>query len=257
MKFVKVFGGIVLLVVALLAVLFIYVLTNLGSIVRDMVEQVGPQITQTPVHLGNVDINVREGRGQLSDFAVENPAGYSSENLFTFDNVILQIEPGSVTQPVKVLNEVTIEGVQITAEQKGMTTNLQEVLKNIQSSGGPADEPPAEQTDVRLMLEQLNFTEGTIKLITEKHGEYDVTLPRVELKNLGDRTTGLTPEELGKAILEPLVKQAQRAVQTRLETAAREKAEEEVKGRLEEKLKEELGDDADKKVEGLKNLLGK
>ena len=257
MKFVKVFGGIVLLVVALFAVLFIYVLTNLGSIVRDMVEQVGPQITQTPVHLGNVDINVREGRGQLSDFAVENPTGYSSENLFTFDNVVLRIEPGSVTQPVKVLNEVTIEGVQITAEQKGMTTNLQEVLKNIQSAGGPDEEPSAEQADVRLMLERLNFTEGTIKLITEKYGEYDVALPRVELKNLGDRTTGLTPRELGKAIMEPLIKQAQRAVQKRLEAAAREKAEGEVKGRLEEKLKEELGDDSDKKVEDLKNLFGK
>ena len=257
MKFVKVFGGIVLLVVALLAVLFIYVLTNLSSIVRDMVEQVGPQITQTPVHLGNVDINVREGRGQLSDFAVENPDGYRSENLFTFDNVVLRIEPGSVTEPVKVLNEVTIEGVRITAEQKGMTTNLQEVLKNIQSAGGPDEEPSGEQADMRLMLEQLNFTEGTIKLITEKHGEYDVKLPRIELENLGDKTTGLTPNELGKAIMEPLVNQAQRAVQTRLETVAKEKVESEVKGRLEEKLNEELGDDAYKKVDDLKNLLGK
>ncbi len=258
MKFVKIFGGIILLIVALLAVLFIYVLTNLGTIVKDVVEDVGPRITQTPVHLDSVDIALREGRGQLGGFAVENPEGYSSENLFTFDNVVLQIEPRSIAEPVKVLNEVTVQGVQITAEQKGLTTNLQQVLKNIQAAGGPGEEePPTEQAEVRLMVEELNFTEGSIKLITEKYGEYDVPLPKVELANLGDRDTGLTPSQLGKAVMEPLIQQAQRAVEQRLEDVAREKVEEEVQGKVEEKLKEKLGEDADEKAEELKKLFGK
>ena len=75
-------------------------------------------------------------------------------------------------------------------------------------------------------------------------------IPDINLSNIGKQENGLSPEQLGPAILEPLLKQAKQAVKKELEALTREKAE----NKLNEKMDEKLNDEQKEQVKGLKKL---
>lgn len=251
MKGVKLFGGLIALLIVVIIGVVLFVLSNLNQIVKETVETVGPEVTQTSVLLDRVNIEITEGKGELNDFVIGNPAGFSSEHLLKWDTIHLQIDPASVTSDVVVIKNFTIEGVNIIAEQKGYSTNLQSLLETLDSgSSAPKEEKPSqsgEAADVRLMMERVRFADNSIDFVTEKYGSYSLPLPSFELTNIGDKTTGLTPEELGIAILKPLIKQAKQAVEDRIKGLAKE----ELEAKLKEK-KEELKAKAKEKEEELK-----
>ncbi|WP_086932237.1 hypothetical protein [Agarilytica rhodophyticola] len=265
MKGIKIFGGLIALLLVIVVGVVVFVLGNLNQIVKETVETVGPEVTQTNVLLDQVDIALTEGKGELNDFVIGNPQGFSSPHLLKWDTIRLQIDPASVTSDVVVIKDFTIEGVDIVAEQKGLRTNLQALLDNLDSgASSPKQEKPSqsgEARDVRLMMEQVRFADNSINFVTEKYGSYALPLPSFELSNIGDKTTGLTPEELGVAILKPLIKQAKKAVEERIKGLAKEELEaklkekeKELKAKAEAK-KEELKAKVDDKKDKLKEKL--
>ncbi len=251
----KVFKLLLVLIVFVLVVavgVLLYLVNNINGIVKDVVESEGPKVTQTEVTLGGVDIQLRKGRGELTDLVIANPPGFESPEAFRADQLVLQIKPSSIAGDVIILEEIVVKGVSVTAEQKGLTTNLQTLLKSVQeAAGGGGQEPTEDGSDVRLMVEKLSFTDNSLNLITEDYGSYPVDLPGLELTDLGSRENGLTPAQLGQAILEPVLRQAWEAAQERLKSKAQDEAE----AKLKEKAKEELGDDAEETVDKLRGLL--
>lgn len=251
MKAVKIVLGLIVLLLVLAVGIFAYLAGNINDIVKDVIESEGSKITQTDVTLGGVNIELRQGRGELADLKIANPEGYTSETALHAKQLALQIEPGSVVDDVIVINEVVIQGVSITAEQKGLTTNLQALLRSIQEA--TASDAPAEQkeSDLRLMVEKIRFADSAVNLVTEKYGNYELKLPSLELNDIGTRERGLTPAELGQAILQPLLDQARDAATQKL----KERAKDEAETRLKDKAREKLGDDVEENVDKLRGLL--
>ncbi len=283
MKSIKVLSLVFFFVLAAIVAGVIYVLGNINQIVKEVVETVGPEVTQTSVTLRDVDIKLTKGSGELKHFVVGNPAGYSSPYLLKWDTIGVAIDPKSVRSDVVVINDVTVKGVNIKVEQKGLSTNVQALLDNLPKSdkkGGGANGGTSSE-EVLLALKHLTFSGNSIELITEKWGSYRLDMPNFELANLGDSQNGLTPEQLGKAILKPLLKQAQQTAEQRLKSVTKEKLEaklkekeaelkakaEDKKDELEQKakdkkaeLKEQLSEEkaeADAKKEALKEKLKK
>lgn len=294
MKAIKIFGGIIFLVIVIVVGIVFYVLGNINQLVKEGVETVGPKVTNTSVLLDDVNIKLFKGRGELNDFVIGNPEGYKSSHLLRWDQIALEIDPKSINTGVIMINDVTIRGVNIKAEQKGFNTNLQDLMKTLQSKAGSGDtntedsRAASEGPDIRLAMKNMIITGNSIDFITEKFGQYNLKIPSVEVSNIGDPNVGLTPEQFGIEILKPLVKAAQDAVEDKVRDLGIEELQakllakkEELKGkvdaekervkqqiedekqRLEEqenKLteeKEEVKDEASKKVEDkLKGLLG-
>jgi hypothetical protein len=274
MKITKVFGGIVVLFVLVLVGAGLYVFSNLNHLIKVAVERVGPAVTGTAVSLNKVNVEVTKGRGELQSFTVANPQGFDSAHLLRWDKIVLQIDPASVRSEVIVIKDIVIEGVNIIAEQKGLNTNLQEMLKKFKGDSSESASKEEAGEEVRLMVEHIRFADNSISLVTEKLGNYDLKIPALKLNDLGDKATGLTPKELGKAILEPLIRQAKIAAETRIkwlakeELAAKLKAktdefktkakdkEAELKSQAEEK-ETELRDSFDSKKDEFKNKFNK
>ena len=268
MKATKILAAIAMLIVLLAIGIIAYVYFNLNYLVKDAVETYGPQVTQTRVALRSVDIKPFDGKGELSNFVISNPEGFSGEHLLKADKITLQIDPLSVTKDVIVIKEMTIDGVNVLAVQKGMTTNLQELLKNFKQGSSASDKTQAESKDIRIIVEKLNFLNNSVSLSTESYGDYVVDLPAIAQTGLGSKTNGLTPKELGFAIMEPFVKRAKNSVETKLKAIVKEKVTDKAKAKIDakvdekkaeakEKLKEKLGEDAEKKLKDLKGLFGK
>lgn len=243
MKIVKILAGIVILLIIVIAAGLYFGLSNLNGLVEDVIESSGSKTLQTAVNVGGVNIELLDGKGAINNLSIANPKGFSNNNIASIGNATLQIDVKSLANKVKVIKQISIDGVKLRAEQKGITdTNIKALLDNMKSTSGKtnntASNDSSEQVDVRLMVESLRFGESEIVLETEQFGGKTITLPAYTQNNIGNKTTGLTPDQLSEAIVSNLMRKAEKAVKRKLREAAKDKAEE----KLKEKLKEELGD---------------
>ncbi|VUD47884.1 hypothetical protein TDB9533_01119 [Thalassocella blandensis] len=242
MKVFKIVLALVLVLVLLIGGAIYYVLTNLNALVKQIVESEGPKITHTTVQLNEVDLEPLKGRGELKGFKIGNPGGYTSEHLLKWDSILLHIDPQSLQTDVIVIEEFGVSGVNIKVEQKGKTTNVQDLLKALPSGSSSSSETSSgtSEAQVRMAIKRLKFADNSVDVITEKFGSANVEVPAFELSNIGDPNVGLTPEQLSAAILKPLMKKAKDAAEDKLKNMARE----ELEAKLDAK-KEELKQKAD------------
>jgi hypothetical protein len=233
---------------AIAAILAYFLLSNLDDIIKRVIEDVGSHVTQTEVTLDSAHIDLKTGRGSLSGLTIANPpgAGYKSAYAFQLDNIVLGVDLESLSGPVIVLTEVTVDGARLVTEQRGDKTNLTELLANIEAAsnktGAGPDQPQAEAaaSDERLMLEKFDFINTSALIITEQLGEKALQLPDIHVNNIGDKETGLTPEQMTHELLRSVIRKVSRAARDYLrelaEEALKKKYEPETK-QLEDKLK--------------------
>ncbi len=266
MKAVKIILGLVIAVAIVVGIVVFLGLKNINAIVKGTVESVGPQVTQTNVTLEKVDIDITRGRGELNNLMIANPAGFNSDYAVRLGQIVLEIEPQTLLNPVIVIKEMRVGGVKLIAEQKDMVnSNLQQLLKSVQSktgggstgdsstgdSAGNAAAVADSGSEIRMMVEKLVFAGSSVQIITEQWGEHTLDLPDIEVDGIGDRETGLTPNQLGQAILKPVLEQAKAKVKRDLKQRVGKKAE----AKLKQKLEDKLDDKQKEKLEALKQLL--
>lgn len=192
------------LVVGLLALaLIVYVGGQffLGSAVEAGVNRMGPRITQTKVNLDDAALSPLSGTGTLSGLAVGNPAGWSDANAFYLGRVHLEVEPASVFKDTIVINRLVIEQPEITYETRVVSSNIGDLLKNIEASvGGGQDKPDdPNATPKKFIVKHFQFQDGKVTLGVGP-AALPLALPPIELKDLGVAEGGLTAGQLAVAI---------------------------------------------------------
>ncbi len=254
MKIAKPLLGLLVALVVIIAVFATIGLNNLNQLIKVAVETAGSEATQTAVTLNKADITLSEGKGELLGLTVANPEGYNSDYVFSMDRVAIEIDTSSVTENVLVIRDITIDGAALIAEIKENTdSNLQEILDTLKAGSANQSNTDANSTyegsDVRLMAERVRILNTSARIILAQEGEKTLTLPDIDLKDIGDKTQGLTPEQLSQALIKPIVDQARKQVNKALKAEAT--------NRLKEKLAEKLSDEDNQKLDKLKSLFGK
>jgi len=228
MRALKVILIVLLLLVALIGGGVYYLFSSLDSIVASAIEKIGTEVTGTEVSVDRVHFKLRKGRGEIHGLHIANPQGYSSDSVFKFDQVALQIEPVSLTEPVIVFNEILIDGAVLTTEHKGgVSTNVEEVMQNIRSQFASDEEArpdPAPGEELRYMVEKLSFTNISLLVISPEFDNRTVTLDDLKRSNLGTRERGLSAQELAQAVVQPLIDNAQKRLTDELKSRARDEA---------------------------------
>ena len=103
-----------------------------------------------------------------------------------------------------------------------------------------------------MAVKKFTFADASIELVSDQFGEKTISLPSINLRNLGSAEKGLTPDELASAVMTPVLAAAKETVKNYLETMAKDKAEAAVK----KKLSEKLGEGGAEKLDQLKSLFG-
>lgn len=236
----------------------IYGLKNLDSLVKQVIEQVGTEVTGTKVSVAGVKITLAEGRGEIHGLNIANPAGFNTRHLFHLNTVALDITPESLLGDVIVIDEVLIDGAEIVTEQKGQTTNLQALQKNLakHSQGSTTQSEKASSADqaagkpVRLAIKSFKFINNNAQLHTEQWEPQQLNVPNIVMTNLGSPTSGLTPEQLSAEVIDRLTK----AVEKSAKEALKKKAEKEAKKALNKELDKNLSDKEKKQLDSLKSM---
>lgn len=227
-----------LAVILALSVLALFLLDNLDSIVKDTIEDIGTELTGTSVTLEGSTIDLVKGSATLNGLTIDNPKGYDSDYAFYMKEVTVAIDLASLKNPVIVLKEVVVRGSRLNAEQKGESSNLSDLLANVEANSKASDasgkeQPAGDSAEIRLALKRFVFANTEAKLITETQGEKSIKVPDVRRKNMGTAKQGLTPEQLGDELLQAVLEEVEAAVADYVADLAKEA--------LKDKIREEIG----------------
>lgn len=228
---------IVLAVIVVAVVIGAYLLiSNIDSMVADLIEKRGSEATGTAVTVSGVEISLGEGSGSIDGLAVASPEGYDADEAFSFENITVDIDVQSIRSDPIVLDEVRIIAplVNVEAKESGMT-NIDEIRRNIEEMAGDGGEPAGEQQNIR--IDRFVMERGRIEFDGSDLGieHQSIDLPGLTMENVGGET-GSTGAEIARTIMKALVRQVTGQIAS---------------SRIEDLMKEKLGDDAAEKAKGL------
>ena len=221
MKKLLVVVGVLLL---LLVIGFFVFASQLGSIVKSGVNRMGPQITQSKVELSDAQISPFSGQGTLTNLVIGNPQGWQSSNAFTLGQISLHVEPRSLTGEHIVVNSIVIDRPEITYETRLTSSNLQDLMRNIQNAAG-GETKGTTKDGKAVKIEVKNFELRNARITVMGAGQTaTIDMPPLTLQNLGSNEGGLTPEQLSVAVMKEVTAQAiQAATRVAMEKGLLEK----------------------------------
>lgn len=183
----------IVIVVVVLVVLAVLIFNFAGnSIIKNAVEFGGTTALSVPVNVGDVDLSLAKAKFTISNVKVGNPAGYKAENMFELGSLIVDSSYGELMSDPAVIEEIAIDGINITLEQKGLTNNIQDILNNLDKKSAPKEKQPTTPQEPakpakKLVIKRLTINNAAVSAqlpLSPKPLKF--TLAPIELKDIGN-----------------------------------------------------------------------
>lgn len=188
----------------------LYFVFNINRVVKAGIEDVGPTITQTEVQVGKVALSFLSGQGELRNFKIANPEGFTSENAFVLDYAKLDVDPKSLMSDMIVVEEFSVDGAHLTLEQHGTQVNLRVLQEHLEEYIGTAENDSTAST-TKMVIDKFSFTNAKATLIFDFSDDKVVTIPDIHLSDIGRSDAGST---VAAAILEVMAPIIEETVET-------------------------------------------
>jgi hypothetical protein len=187
----------------------------LNSIVKTGFETVGPKITKVGMHLGSAKLSPFSGTCQLSELVVDDPEGFKTPSAIKVGSTKVAMQISSVFSDVIQVDQVDIQGPEITLEGSFSGSNLGKILDNLKSSSSTEEKQPGAKKEKNIFIKDLVINGGKINVsITALGGKViPVPLPSIHLENIGTKEKGVTMAEASKQIMDSILTSANKAAQ--------------------------------------------
>ncbi|MHC4619034.1 MAG: AsmA family protein [Planctomycetota bacterium] len=161
-----------IVVLAVLAVVLVFVFADRA--VKAGIEGGGRKALNVGVSVGDVDLSIMGGRIGLQNLLIDNPPGYQYDKLLELRDARIAVDIGSLLSDTVRIREVRLDGMDVVLEQKGVSNNLQDVIKSI-----PAKDAQTEPSGKKLHIDNLEITGVTVRAkVLPVPGKGDtITLP--------------------------------------------------------------------------------
>ena len=191
-------------VLVIAAVAAYFMLQNpLGRLVKMAVEEFGPEMTQATVKVGKVEISATDGHGALSGLFLGNPKGFKSDYALKAGTVEIELEPASLAKDVIVIRKILIDAPQIGYEKVYGITNFDAIQRNIEKYLGTKSdksEKSMQGSGKKMIIDSFVIRNAKVNY----NGMLELTLPDIELRNVGKKTGGATSAQVVKAVVAEL-----------------------------------------------------
>lgn len=252
-------GASVLAVIIIAAV--IYVLSSLDAIVAGAIQKYGSQVTQTPVRVSSVSIDLASGVGTIEQLTVGNPQGFTAADILTLDGISTKLDVASAKNDPIVIEEINVSTPAVFYEiNKHGASNIKALQKNIEQStgggGGGASAESQESGGPRVVIQKLVIDGGRInaRVAAMDDKRLSTDLPRIQMNNIGEKSGGATGAEVAEQVIRAIIAAVGPAVANLGLEKYVGKSLDEARTLLDDKVDQELGAKA---KEGLKKLLDK
>ena len=183
---------ITLLVVVIVVVAAVVIYTD--RLVKVGVETAGTQALGVPTSVGGANLSLLGGSLGLDELEVDNPTGFTSKNFLAVNRFDGRVDIGSLLQETVRVEQIRLEGLVLTVEQKGLDSNVAVVLKRIRELTGSdeAGEPEQASKGRNWFIERIEIVEPRAKLRLLPLGgdltESEVALGSIRLEGLSSET---------------------------------------------------------------------
>lgn len=194
---------ILLITVAIVLIGYFGLSFFLGSVVKAGVNSFAPKLTQTKVELQGARISPFTGSGTLSTLTVGNPEGWSDHNALSFGKIHVDVKPFSIFGDHIIINEIIIDQPVFLYETKIISSNIKDLLNNIEEFAGQGDKGAATKSGqpIKFVVKKFRLTNGTAKLGVGV-GAIPVPLPTISMDDLGVKEGGITPDQLAGKVMQ-------------------------------------------------------
>ncbi len=196
----KILVSLVVVLVLAFGVVFFYV----DSIVKNGIEVVGSEVLGTNVTVASVTISPLSGNGTIRGLTIQNPEGFTSENIMQLGEVTVALNISSLTSDVIEIYEISVIEPLITYETKITTDNMRALLANLPSTSedtAPAD--PENAAGKGIVIQEFNLNGAQVNLVASII-EQSFTLADINLTNIGTEDKAATVSQALEVVLRAL-----------------------------------------------------
>ena len=182
-----------------LVVAFFFILSfMIDKLIHTGIETFGPKFTQTEIRLDEVSISPLNGSGSLKGFFIGNPEGFISDKAFYLGEIEIDLAPLSLFTERVLIERIYIKEPQIVFESSSSGNNLNQLLTNVNEVVTLCE--GEEQEPMRIEVTEFILEDGRVEIIMLGR-VMTVSLARIELRDIGKESGGITSDELAQAIL--------------------------------------------------------
>ena len=200
--------------IILLIAAFVVAFFSLNFLVKKTVDTIGPQIVKVDVNLSVADLSPLSGSGSLLHLQIGNPEGYSSPFALLLGGVQITTQRTSLFSDPVIIKAIAIRNPEINIEGTPLGNNLTKLLSNLNSaSTNSSNEEAAADANKskKLIVTEIIITGAKLHVhfsASDQSLDQILVLPDIAIHNIGSDGSGVSPSELGRQILTPLLNSA-------------------------------------------------
>jgi len=229
----------------ILAVAAFFLLSNIDSIAKGIIEDAGSEVVGTNVSVESVSIKLTEGSASIKNLSVANPPGFSDQPAFRFSEISAVVDIGT-----GVVEKIYTSEPEIRVEVKDGRSNFEVLNKNIQESTGQGDDKTEKKTEeakngsgedpVQIQINEVDVKKARA-IVTRDDGTepLELTIASLHFANLKGSPQQIARVMLGQFVAQVTVETARQVFEKEAKEYLEEK-EGELKGKLIDKLEKLL-----------------
>jgi len=203
----------------ILVVLVVLLACFMGPTIKTAAENIGPKVLGVPVTVERVSVNLFSGKVALHNLRVGNPAGYSSDPVFSLGELQVNVNLASLpgTNAI-VVNQIIIRDMKVAYEVVKGVANIEAIQSKIQPPSNAKAPPeaktpeknaaaPSQKPARKVIIDRFECTGGQVSYRADitLGKAVPLPLPPIIATNIGRQSNGVTiASAVGTMILEIL-----------------------------------------------------
>jgi len=172
----------IVVLVIIIGILFHLVGKNL---IKTGIETAGTKALGVGVEIEDLDLSILKGTVSITGLQVRNPDGYNHQNMLALSRGRVRTKLSSLLSDTVHIREVKLEDVNVVLEQKGLTNNIQQILKNMPSNEQKQPSSSAKKLQIDV-LELTNIkVQAKLLPLPGKKDTVNLKLGDIKMTNLG------------------------------------------------------------------------
>jgi len=181
----KTIRTVVIAVIVLIVVVGVLFSMFGNAAIKGAVEKVATSTLGVEVTIDDLDLSILGGSVSFDDLIIDNPEGYEHDSFLELGKAHIDVAIGSLLSDKVSINTLQLDGITLVLEQKGLSSNLQTIMKNLPKS---EEEAAAKEGGKDLEIKTLEITNLTVKTNLPIPGKSDtivLKLSDIKMQDLG------------------------------------------------------------------------
>jgi len=175
-----------------------------NMLVEAAVEKSGTYVLKVDTNLGSASLDLGGGSLSLSDYTIDNPAGFEGDHFLKLDHAMVAVNSGSLLDDEVVIDSIVLEGFRLSLEQIDRKGNYLTLLDNLKKFNVSSDSESSKKLKVKKVALRDIGADLSLSLMGKVSEKKSFVLDDFTLKDVGG-ADGTTTSGLIKTVIGELL----------------------------------------------------